>query len=217
VRAAGAALAVALAAASARAATPPVVPWQDSGTHVGEVITVEGEVQSARIAGDTCILEFAAGDPDAFRAVLLLPLLSSGPPHPERLYPGRRVRVTGRVQRFRGRPEIVLRGPGQIEMAEAAGAAPAVEPPAPAPVPPPAPPVPVARTEDARRTQADAAPCERARGRWREAAAELGTRVAALERCLGAASYRCGAEGAALAPAVTTLESIERQVEAACR
>jgi hypothetical protein len=183
---------------------------------VGAVVTVEGEVASARAASDTVVLEFS-GDPRAFRVVLLVPLLSSRPPDPERLYQGKRVRVTGRVQRFQGRAEMVLRSPDQIAIveprpAEPRAAAPS-RPPAPSPLPVPAtapPPV------EARRPLGDAAPCERARARWREAAAAAAEHAAALGHCLEAMSYRCRADSAALAPALDALESIERQVEAAC-
>ncbi len=207
-------LALALSAGGAAAVSPPVVSWRDAGAQVGQVVTVEGDVQSARIEGDTYVLEFAAGDPAAFRAVLLLPLFASAPPRPERVYQGRRVRVSGRVQQFRGRPEMVLRSADQIELMDEPGAPAAPE--TPAALPKPAPPPPAGR-EDVRRTQVDAAPCERARARWRDAAAEVGARAAVLERCLSATRYRCDAEGAALAPAVATLQSIEQQVEATCR
>jgi hypothetical protein len=53
----------------------------------------------------------------------------------ERLYGGRRIRATGRVQRFQGRPEVVLRGPGQIEVLSASTEAPAAEPPPTSPPP----------------------------------------------------------------------------------
>src|SRR5207253_2167365 len=117
---------------AARAAAPPVVSWQEAGGHVGEVVSVEGEVATARTVGDTWILEFARDDPRAFRVVVLLPLLETAPRLPERLYQGRRVRATGRVQRFQGRAEMVLRGSGQIEVVETGGEAP---PAAPAPTP----------------------------------------------------------------------------------
>src|SRR3989442_317036 len=120
---------VARAAAAARAAAPPVISWQEAGGHVGEVVTVEGEVATASTVGDTWVLEFARDDPRAFRVVVLLPLLETAPRQPERLYQGRRVRATGRVQRFQGRAEMVLRGAGQIEVVEASGAPPPLAPP----------------------------------------------------------------------------------------
>jgi len=253
-------LLAALAAASgvAGAATPPVVPWREAATRVGQVVTIEGEVVRARVVGDTHVLEFG-DEPDAFRVVLLIPLLSSAPSDPARAYGGRRVRATGRVQRFKGRTEMVLRSPDQIEILDAERAA--AEPPAPAappptappltapppspsaarpspsPAPPPSPapapatspsasappppspppPAPAPPPVAERRPIAETAPCERARARWRDAAADAGTRAAALGRCLDAMRYRCSAESAALAPALTALDAIERQVDAACR
>jgi len=198
---------VALAAGAARAAAPPVVSWQEAGGHVGEVVSVEGEVATARTVGDTWILEFARDDPRAFRVVVLLPLLETAPRQPERLYQGRRVRATGRVQRFQGRAEMVLRGAGQIEVVETGGAPPAAS----APPPPAAPVVPAGPAPSA------AAPCERARERWRAAAAEASERIAALNRCLDAVRYRCRAESAALTPALATLDATEREVDADCR
>ena len=45
----------------------------------------------------------------------------------------------------------------------------------------------------------------------------VGARMTALTRCLEALRYRCRAERAALAPALAALDSIEQEVEAACR
>src|SRR5436853_483071 len=67
------------------------------------------------------------------------------------------------------------------------------------------------------RQLAAAAPCERARARWRDAAGTAGELSTALGRCLESGSYRCRRESAALAPALTALEWAEQQVEDACR
>jgi hypothetical protein len=138
-------------AATADAAEPPVMAMDALGDHVGEIVTVEGDVVSARTEADTCVLEFTADDPTGFRAVLLVPVLSSLPRHPERLYAGKRVRVSGRVQRFQSRPEMVLRNPDQIAVV---GVAMADEPAAarrtaPVAEPEPAPPAPAAPTPPA--------------------------------------------------------------------
>ncbi|HZP39933.1 MAG TPA: hypothetical protein VFD84_00315 [Candidatus Binatia bacterium] len=118
----GAAVLLAALAAVARGVAPPVVGWRDAGAHVGDIVTVEGDVVGAHTSGSTCVLEFATDDPSAFRAILVVPIVSSLPPEPERLYVGKRVRVSGRVQRFEGRPEMVLRGPSQIEVVDLGGA-----------------------------------------------------------------------------------------------
>jgi hypothetical protein len=240
---AAAAVLLATLAIRAAAVAPPVVPWTAASAHLGEIVTVEGDVATARVAGDTCVLEFSADDPRAFRAVLVVPILSSLPRHPERLYEGKRVRVSGRVQRFAGRPEMVLHSPSQIEVVDlgtppAVAAAPTPKaPPAPPPVaaaprPAPAaaptraaPPEPEPAEEPPARGLAEAVgqklaqidPCERARARWRDAAADAGERTASLSRCLAAGGYHCRAEAAALAPALTSLEWSEQQVDDTCR
>jgi hypothetical protein len=109
----------------AGAVPPPLVEWRAAGDHVGEVVTVEGDVVAARTDSEGCVLQFAPDEARAFRVVLLIPLLSDLPPHPEQLYAGRRVRASGRVLRFQGRPEMVLRSADQIEVVDvAAGSVP---------------------------------------------------------------------------------------------
>jgi hypothetical protein len=275
------------AAVVARAVAPPVVPWQEADHHVGEIVTLEGVVASVRSTGDTWVLEFAPDDAHAVRVVLMVPLLSNLPRAPERLYGARRVRASGLVRRFQGRPEMVIRNPSQIEVVDVAGpeaatpeaaphaaapppaapapppppvvraappsppptmpsAAPPPPPPAPAaePVaaPPPPPPAPAAQpvatppppspaaeevppttvppralSEEITRRLAVVAPCERAKARWHEAAARTADLSSRLGACLESGSYRCRAESAALAPALTDLEWAEQRVEETCR
>ena len=90
---------------------------------VGAQVTVEGDVVAARTSGDSCMLEFAADDPQSFRVVLLIPAITSLPRQPERLYLGKRIRASGLIRTFKGRPEMVLRSPGQIEVVDVAGPA----------------------------------------------------------------------------------------------
>jgi len=85
----------------------------------------------------------------------------------------------------------------------------------PAPLPPAAAPPPRSVVEAvAPRLALD--PCPRARARWDEAARVADARAGAFTRCLRSGSYRCRAEGAAIAPALTELEWAEQQVEDAC-
>ncbi len=219
------AVAVAALAAVAGATAPPIVSWHDAGDHVGELVTVEGDVVAARTGADGCVLEFSSDDPRAFRVVLLVPLLTDLPRQPERLYRGRRVRATGRVQRFRGRPEMVLHDPGQLEVVDVAGAggAPpaqdqhqAAPPETRAPPETTAPPEAAPSPTPAEVPLAAPNPCQRARARWQDAGATARARLSALSRCLEGTSYRCRVEAAALEPALSELEWAEQQVEAAC-
>ena len=211
-----AAVAVALAGV-ARGVPPPTVSWQDASHYVGEIVTVEGDVAEARTTGNTCVLEFAPDDPRAFRAILLLPLLTSLPQHPEQLYRGRRVKVSGRIARFQGRPEMVLRAPGQIEVVDVSGAPPAAATaPPPTPLAEDAPSPPRGLAKDVQQRLAQVGGCERARARWREAGTTARERATTLSRCIEGTGYRCHSESAALAPALSELEWAEQQVEASC-
>jgi hypothetical protein len=135
---------------------PPSVPLSELPSRVGDVVTVEGDVTAAYTTAGTCVLEFEAANPKGFRAVLVIPMFTDLPRQPERLFAGKRVRVSGRVQRFQGRLEMVLRDPSQVQLVDVAGVPPpsgqvatAPEPP-PAPAPPaaaPAPPPPAPRVE----------------------------------------------------------------------
>jgi hypothetical protein len=135
VRYAAAALAALLAAAPAHARPPEVVPWSDAAAHVGSIVTVEGTVARARVENGACTMEFAPDDPAAFRVVLMLALFQS-PTDPERLYSGRRVRASGRVQTYQGRPEMIIRRADQIEILDAPPTTTTLAPPPPPAVAP---------------------------------------------------------------------------------
>src|SRR5262249_51225797 len=103
-----------LAAVGMLARAETVISWQAAGNYAGDVATVEGDVVRARLEADTCVLEFAPDDPSAFRVVLLIPLITDLPRQPQRLYEGKRVRVTGPIKEWNGRPEMIIRSPSDI-------------------------------------------------------------------------------------------------------
>ena len=226
------ALAALLLATAALARSPDVVPWSEAASHVGRVITVEGTVARARVEGGACTLEFAPDDPAAFRVVLMLSLFQA-PEAPERLYAGRLVQASGRVQKFEGRPEMIIRRADQIEVLDPVPTTstlpaptttttlPPPAPPAAAPVvPPPAPPVVVPSTST---TIPAAAPpsvterCVHARERLEAARQELSARSEDAARCLRSGTSRCEPERDAVARALETLPAREAEADSACR
>jgi hypothetical protein len=224
------AIAALLGAAGVAAVEPPTVSWRDAASRVGDVVSVEGDVARVGVTADTWTLEFAPDDPAAFRAVVLLGLLGRVPANPVRAYTGRRVRVTGLVQQFQGRPEIVVRGTARIAVADAPSvaqetsgapappASPAAVAPSPATPAPAAgePPAPRGLVDAVARRVAAARACDAARAGWREAAARAGDRADALARCAAAEGYDCAAAAAALRPALDGLDAAEARVGAAC-
>jgi hypothetical protein len=232
VRYAAPALAPLLLAAAALARSPDVVPWSEAASHVGRVITVEGTVARAHVEGGACTLEFAPEDPAAFRVVLMLSLFQA-PEAPERLYAGRRVQASGRVQRFEGRPEMIIRRADQIEVMDPVPTTTTLPapppttttttlppPPAAAPVTPPPPPV---GTPSTPTTIPTAAPpsvterCVRAREGLEAARRDLSARSEDAARCLRSGTSRCEPERDAVARALQTLPAREAEADSACR
>ena len=208
-----------LVAAPAFARAPELVRWQDAAAHVGRVITIEGTVATARVTDGACLLEFAPDDPAALRVVLMIGLFSS-PVAPER-YAGHRVRASGRVQSFQGRPEMIIRRADQIEVMDAVSTTttlpPPPAPPAVAPAPPAPPPThpPGATSDDAGRPAATER-CKQARSRLDAARRELAARTDDVGRCLRAATSRCQRERDAVAHALEALPAREAETDRAC-
>ena len=212
-----AALIVVAVAMAAHARPPDVVRWQDAAAHVGRVITVEGTVARARVAGGACTLEFAPDDASALRVVLMLSLFQS-PDNPERLYAGHRVQASGRVQQFQGRPEIIIRRADQITV---------MDEPAPTSTsivttttttttrPIPVAPVPAAPAPPPSSNPSEA--CARSRDLYQAARRELALRSEQATRCLQAEALGCQNERAAVSAALEALSLREAQTNAACR
>jgi len=84
---------------------------------VGEPHVVEGIVTGAARDGTVVRLRFGEG-PQDLTVSLIIGLLSEFPPDPEHYYPGKTVRVAGRVRSFRGAPEIVVRDVADIRVVD---------------------------------------------------------------------------------------------------
>jgi hypothetical protein len=116
-----AALAVALSLVFAAGALgePPRVPAAEASGHVGEVATVCGRVASAAyfasVKGGPTFLNIGRPYPDQpFTAVIWGSSRSRFEGAPERLYDGKEICVTGTIELYRGKPQIVVEEPGQI-------------------------------------------------------------------------------------------------------
>jgi len=95
------------------AVAPPhkPVPWQEAGRYLGLPLTVFGRVMGTERRGSVYRLRF---DPEG-RFFVIVPARVAGR-FPLARYPGREVRVHGRVRRFRDHLEIVVTSPAAIEV-----------------------------------------------------------------------------------------------------
>jgi len=97
---------------------PEVINWTDAGKYVGQTRTVEGIiVRTYKSAKGTVFLNFHDPYKGYFYAVIFSGDLKNFPFQPEVFYKGKEVRVTGMIQLYEGSPEIIVKNPLQIEVA----------------------------------------------------------------------------------------------------
>jgi len=99
-------------------AADPVVPWDVAERHVGQSVTVEGQVVGVHCSQLACLLAF---DPTFNRFTIVVQAKDFGRFPPELLdsrYAGRRVRVKGTIVDRDRKPEIVLEDPANLKIVE---------------------------------------------------------------------------------------------------
>ncbi|MBI5491687.1 MAG: thermonuclease family protein [Deltaproteobacteria bacterium] len=97
-------------ASGSGAALIPVIPDSEARRHIGEYMRVKGRVKKAFKGKDIAFLDFDS----SFSAVIFretLGVLKKGPAH----YSGKTVIISGVIKERKGRPEIVIKTPSQIE------------------------------------------------------------------------------------------------------
>ena len=93
-----------------------VISWRQAAKHTDEYLTVEGRIVQTHRTEKVCFLNFHADWRHSFTAVIFARRFDDFPPEPEEHCRGKTVRVTGLIQEYKGRPEIILDSPDQIEV-----------------------------------------------------------------------------------------------------
>jgi hypothetical protein len=122
---AGAAMLLALCLAGSSLAARPVagkrIAAADAAQHVGEEAVVCGSVAGAKFAaktrGQPTFLDFEKPYPEeVFRVVIWGTDRAKFKEPPERAYAQKLICVTGRIQLYRGSPEIIVHDPAQLSL-----------------------------------------------------------------------------------------------------
>ncbi len=106
------------------AASDLIIEVEEAAAHVGQDATVCGTVSSAaylgRTSGTPTFLNLGRPYPDQlFTVVIWGSTRGLFEDEPEALFDGRRICVTGRIVEYKGKPQIVVEDPAQIEIADA--------------------------------------------------------------------------------------------------
>jgi len=95
---------------------PKIISWQDAVKHYGEYCTVEGTIVVAHNSGKACFFNFHSNWKAHFSAVIFAEQFDLFPANPEQYYLHKKVRITGFIKEYKGKPEIILESPEQIEI-----------------------------------------------------------------------------------------------------
>jgi lysyl-tRNA synthetase class II len=99
-----------------RATNEDIIPWDLAENYIGKYMSVEGRIVRTHNSGKACFLNFHNNWARYCSLVIFDNVFHRFPEKPEKFYLNEFVRVKGKIKKFRGRPEIVLDSPKQIEI-----------------------------------------------------------------------------------------------------
>ena len=99
-----------------RATSEDIIPWDLAENYIGKYMSVEGRIVRTHNSGKACFLNFHNNWARYCSLVIFDNVFHRFPQKPEKFYLNEFVRVKGKIKKFRGRPEIVLNSPKQIEI-----------------------------------------------------------------------------------------------------
>lgn len=93
-----------------------VISYQDAARYYGKIKTVEGIIVATNNTGKVCFLNFHKDWKRYFTAVIFASDFDKFPKNPEDYYLNRKVRITGLIKEYNGKPEIIVKSPSQIQI-----------------------------------------------------------------------------------------------------
>ena len=90
--------------------------WNEAQKHVGESITVEGVIKYTKNIGNICFLNFHPNFEKYASILIFGEYFSSFPKSPEIYYYLKKVRIHGKVTSYKGKAQIKIYSPRQIEV-----------------------------------------------------------------------------------------------------
>jgi micrococcal nuclease len=93
-----------------------IIAWDEADRYYNQTKIVEGKIVASNNTGKVCFLNFHRDWRRYFTAVIFASDFDKFPAHPEGYYLNRQVRVKGLIKEYRGKPEIILKSPSQIEL-----------------------------------------------------------------------------------------------------
>lgn len=95
-----------------------IIPWEEAHKYYGKFVTVEGTIVNTYNSGKACFLNFHPDWKRHFTTIIFASDFYKFPSTPEKYYYNKRVKITGTIREYQGKPEIILKEPTQIEIVQ---------------------------------------------------------------------------------------------------
>ncbi|MBT3259439.1 MAG: hypothetical protein HN366_23740 [Deltaproteobacteria bacterium] len=92
------------------------ISWESAGKFIGKRVTVQGTIVRGYNSGKACFLNFHRNFTRYMSLTIFENALGKFPFQPEKYYLNKTVRVRGKIKMYKGRPEIIVESPRQIEV-----------------------------------------------------------------------------------------------------
>ena len=94
-----------------------MIPWNEAAKWYNATMTVEGVITRTANTGRVTYLNFSSRNND-MKVVIFPQDAAKFSQPPEKMYQGKKIQVTGKVEEYQGGPEIIVRSPAQIRIVE---------------------------------------------------------------------------------------------------
>lgn len=95
-----------------------IISWKDAHKYYDKYVTVEGIIVHTYNSGRACFLNFHPDFNKYFTVVIFVSDFHRFHKKPEDFYFNKKVRVSGEIKKYNGKPEIILKDPEMIKIIE---------------------------------------------------------------------------------------------------
>lgn len=94
----------------------PIIDYREAGAFIGRYVIIRGEVVRTKNTGKVTFLDFDDDWRTNLSIVIFAEDASKFPVPPEDLFRGKMIRVRGKIKLYKGKPEIIVSDPKNIEI-----------------------------------------------------------------------------------------------------
>jgi len=94
----------------------PLISWDEADKYYGQTVKVKGRIVSTNNTGQVCYLNFHYDWSKYLTATIFNSDFDKFPPNPEEYYKNKNVIITGQVDQYKSKPQLILKDKSQIQI-----------------------------------------------------------------------------------------------------